>query len=227
MLSSTRARYALLAIVALAAVVLLWSVATGSVLGPSAATPAIDEDALSETGYAFEGADERPFGLGIGATGHEVYYQKSISDGTDTRQVGMATASTFPSASVRGWTFDPVGPLNTEELAGDTFEGMEEFSDIEPDTVFETELFGETAEVARYTATTELDGRETEVYAYFAMVAHKGDIILIMAAHPTDRPEGEQDVRRLMAGLSHPAEIPEHHAHGDHEHDHEYDHSGV
>lgn len=205
---------------ALVALLLTTSGCIGFLLGNeplefSASNATVGDEALSDTGYEIDNSttlveNRSVENLGdrrVVAESHVNVYSKSDRFLDEQRQVGMFAVVSVPEVEVLGRSFNPVEDMSNEEML-DRFQS--EMSDDYQDANFTAEetkqvdgVLGERANVTRFTGTTEFDGEEIEIAVYVTKVKHEGDWIVMLGAHPTQRPEEEFNVEQLMQSVEH------------------------
>ena len=175
------------------------------------ATPS--DDALAETGYSLndsqlivENRTLEDFGdreVRVGS--HANLYTKS-DEFLDSRQrVGMFVAVSVPDVEVAGRSLNPLSDRSNAELL-DEFQS--EMSAKYRDADFRADgsksvggVLGQRANVTRFTGTSEFEGQEVEVAVYVTKVKQDGDWVVLIGAHPTQRPEEEFNVEALMQSV--------------------------
>ncbi|PSQ29228.1 hypothetical protein BRD03_00385 [Halobacteriales archaeon QS_9_68_17] len=204
------------------ALLLATSGCIGFVLGDEplefeASNATASDSGLEETGYVHEGSESlrekrtiQDVDRDVVVEGHANTYAKTDEFLDREQQIAMFATASVPDAEVLGRSFNPLGEMSNEELL-DRFQSEmpEQYSGTEF-TVDESKavdgVFGESANVTRFTGTTEFEGREVEVAAYITKVKHDGDWVVMMGAHPTQRPEEEFDIETLMRSVEHGGE---------------------
>ncbi|WP_323191740.1 DUF6517 family protein [Halostella sp. PRR32] len=211
-----RKRVAVLAV----AVLLASSGCIGFLLGNdslefTASNATVSDDALDETGYSLneshalvenrtlEDAGDRE----IVVESHVNAYSKRETILDDKREVGRFTAVAVPEVEVLGRSFNPLDDMSNADLL-DEFQSQMTASSRDADFSVDEEkrldgVLGEQVNVTRFTGTTRFNDKEIEVAVYATKVKHDGDWVVMLGAHPTQRPEGEQDIETLMQSLEH------------------------
>lgn len=176
------------------------------------------DDALAETGYSLndshtvvenrtlEDAGDRE----IVVESHVNFYSKSDEFLDEQQQIGMFATVAVPEVEVLGRSFNPLDDMSNEELLDQFQSEMSEDYQNADFTVDEHRrvdgVLGERANVTRFTGTTEFNGEEIEVAVYVTKVKHEGDWVVMMGAHPTQRPEEEFNIEQLMQSVEHDGE---------------------
>ncbi|WP_135820268.1 DUF6517 family protein [Halostella litorea] len=184
----------------------------------TAANATAGEDALAETGYGLNESrtvvENRTLDeLGnrtVRVEGHANLYTKSDEFLDRQQQVGMFAAVSVPQVEVAGRSFNPISDQSNAELV-DRFQSeiSAEYRDVDLTATGSKSVdgvLGKRANVTRFTGTSEFQGREVEVAIYVTKVKHDGDWVVLMGAHPTQRPEEEFNVEALMQSVEHESE---------------------
>ena len=199
------------------ALLLATSGCVGFVLGDEplefeASNATVSESGLEETGYAHEESQSlreqrtiEDVDREVVVEGHVNLYAKTDEFLDREQQIAMFAVTSIPDVEVLGRSLNPLGDLSNEELLERFQSEMpEEYRDADF-TVDESKtvggVLGESANVTRFTGTTEFEGREVEVAVYITKVKHDGDWVVVMGAHPTQRPEEEFNIETLMQSV--------------------------
>jgi len=200
------------------ALLLATSGCIGFVLGNApaeftAANATAGDDALSETGYELNESrtvvENRTLDeLGnrtVRVEGHANLYTKSDQFLDRRQQVGMFVAVSVPEIQIADRSFNPISDQSNVEL-------VERFRSEMPPKYRDIELsptgsktvngvLGQRANVTRFTGTAEYQGQSIEVALYVTKVKQDGDWVVLMGAHPTQRPEEEFNVEILLQSV--------------------------
>lgn len=211
---STRRRIAAVAV----ALLLATSGCIGFILGNApaeftAGNATAGDDALAETGYGLNDSrlivENRTLDdLGdreVRVESHANIYTKSDEFLDSQQRVGMFVAVSVPEIEIAGRSLNPLsGQSNAELLDEFQSEMPEEYSDAE----FRADgsksvdgVLGQRANVTRFTGTTEFRGQEAEIALYVTKVKQDGDWVVLLGAHPTQRPDEEFNVETLMQSV--------------------------
>ncbi|WP_121821913.1 DUF6517 family protein [Halostella salina] len=200
------------------ALLLATSGCIGFVLGNApaeftAANATASEDALAETGYGLNESrtvvENRTLDdLGnrtVRVEGHANLYTKSDEFLDRRQQVGMFAAVSVPEVQIADRSFNPISNQSNAELV-ERFQSEipPEYRDVELSPAGSKTVggvLGQQANVTRFTGTAEFQGREIEVAVYVTKVKQDGDWVVLMGAHPTQRPEEEFNVELLMQSV--------------------------
>jgi len=211
---STRRRIAAVAV----ALLLATSGCIGFILGNApaeftASNVTASDDALADTGYSLndsrvivENRTLDDFGdREVRVESHANLYTKS-DEFLDSRQrVGMFVAVSVPEVEIAGRSLNPLSDMSNEVLLN---EFQSEMSDEYRDVEFSADgsksvdgVLGSQANVTRFTGTSEFEGQEVEVALYVTKVKQDGNWVVLMGAHPTQRPEEEFNVETLLRSV--------------------------
>ncbi|NHN47706.1 hypothetical protein G9464_08860 [Halostella sp. JP-L12] len=201
------------------ALLLATSGCIGFVLGDEplefeASNATVSESGLDETGYTHEESQSlrenrtiERVDRDVAVEGHANVYAKTDEFLDREQQIAMFATTSIPEVEVLGRSFNPLSEMSNEELL-DRFQSEmpEEYRGTDF-TVDESKtvngVLGESANVTRFTGTTEFEGQEVEVAVYITKVKHDGDWVVMMGAHPTQRPEEEYNIETLMQSVEH------------------------
>lgn len=204
------------------ALLLATSGCVGFVLGDEplefeASNATVSDSGLEETGYTHEESETlrenrtiEDVDREVVVEGHVNLYAKTDEFLDREQRIAMFTTTAMPDAEVLGQSFNPLSEMSNEELL-ERFESEmpEQYRDADF-TVDETKtvdgVLGESANVTRFTGTTEFEGQEVEVALYITKVKHDGDWVVMAGAHPTQRPEEEFNIETLMQSVEHGGE---------------------
>lgn len=209
-MGSTRVGIAL-AVVA----VVVTSGCIGFVTGEEALTYEANEagvsaDARQATGYELQNRQDVTINQSV--SGREVRivnrlarYEKFDAVAEETTGV-LAVVSTH-RVDVFGHTTNPIANMTyTELLTNLTSQYETDFGSLDDATLEESQtrtILGTEARVGVFTTTTEWGGEQVEVKVYVTRVRHGDDYVIAIGGHPTKLPAGEQEILRLMEGLTH------------------------
>lgn len=179
--------------------------------------PTVDEDAQSETGYSHFRTttpvvtrEVSPFGLSrdIEVTNVVAEYDRAFDLGLlglgRYRAAVFAVLST-PQISYLGRTFNPVGEMESAELAALLQQHYRGLRDLSPVGEFTATVLETSTAVTQYGGVAVLTegGFELDVFVLISEpVAHEGDFVLAMAVYPQFLEEAAH-VRRLLSGVRH------------------------
>jgi hypothetical protein len=176
------------------------------------------DDALAETGYSLNDShtivENRTIKDGgdreIVVESHVNFYSKSDEFLDEQQQIGMFATVSVPEVEVLGRSFNPLDDMSNEELLERFQSEMSSKYQNANFTVDEhrrvDSVLGQRANVTRFTGTTEFNGEEIEVAVYITKVKQEGDWVVMMGAHPTQRPEEEFNIEQLMQSVEHDGE---------------------
>ena len=182
----------------------------------SASKATAGDKALRETGYQHGDTQEQTFEETVSAGGVErtivattwiSTYRKSIDLlGSEQDAARFAVVST-PAIEIAGKSFNPVESMSHEELL-ERFKGQlsgqnEQLEDIEYVESRDEVVLGEETEVSTFSTTTTLQGQEVELYIHVATVAHEGDLIVAVGAHPAALTQERSNTYTLMRSIEH------------------------
>ncbi|MFB6133637.1 MAG: DUF6517 family protein [Halanaeroarchaeum sp.] len=131
-------------------------------------------------------------------------YEKSIDFGP----LGSVRAAVFaalatPKIEIAGRTFNPIEDMSNRELLEQLQSRYEGVTVNEQVGTYQVETLGTTATVERYDATATLQGRDVPIYLHIVRLPHGDDFLIGVGAHPQAVPGEKEDVRRMIAGLTH------------------------
>ncbi|ADD07151.1 uncharacterized protein Nmag_3601 [Natrialba magadii ATCC 43099] len=194
------------------------------------ATPAVvADDALEETGYAYQGTEEvvetrTVARQTVEATNFASEYTRTIGilstvlgDGPAEADAGLFGVATTPQVGLLGEEFNPVAELSTAEIARRVESQFDEVT-LDNETVVDertVESLGETVVLETFEGEASMYGADDiPVRADVSKFAHDGDLIVVAGAYPDaaavelfqDEPEAER-IDTLVAGLEHDSDV--------------------
>lgn len=203
----------------LLAIVLVSSGCVGFLTGSEAltfeATPGtVSSDALSETGYEYNGTNEvqmtRTFEVAdqkreVMVTNHLSEYQRTIDLGTfgGERKAAVFAVFTTPQVKIAGETFNPVGEMSNRELLEQL---QSRYETIQIDERVERNIvttLGTDATVETYAGQANLGGVNVDIRVQITTVKHDGDFVIAIGVYPRLLPGEDETVRNLIRGLEH------------------------
>jgi hypothetical protein len=209
-MESTRVTIAL----AVAAVVVT-SGCIGFVTGEEALTYEANEagvsaDAKQATGYELQNRETVTINSSV--SGRELRIVNRIAryekfDPVAEETTGVLAVISTHRVDVFGHTTNPVENMTYSELLSNlTADYDTEFGTLGDATLQENRtrtVLGQEARVGVFTTTTEWGGEQVEVKLYVTRVQHGDDFVIAIGGHPTKLPAGEQEILRLIDGLTH------------------------
>ncbi|MFC4249046.1 DUF6517 family protein [Natribaculum luteum] len=176
------------------------------------------EEVLSETGYEEHESTNETYReeVDVGVT-REIsasywrsIYTKAVEIQGTAQEAATFAAVSVPGMDVLGTDYNPLSELDNEELLDQlreqidgTYDGLR---DVRHDETIELEILGETRDVDRFLATTDLEGQEIEVAVLLAAFDHDGDLLVLLGGHPEMLPDEGVDLEVLMESIEHPLE---------------------
>lgn len=182
----------------------------------------VAEDAADEAGYSYQGTDERVeerefAGESVEATNYISQYTRTIDLpfdplGAEPEAGAFALVST-PQVGVAGESFNPVGHMDTAELAEyvqEQYDGLEIDRDVGGRAIGADDIDGleTTVSFDTYEGSATLLGEiDLDVFVDVAQPDHGDDHLVIIAVYPDDEavpldPERDR-VDTMVAGIEH------------------------
>lgn len=131
-------------------------------------------------------------------------YQKRMELGSDgSRTVAAFVAFSTPQADVGPKTFNPVGDYSNRKLVERFTSRHRNVSNVRRVGTRNVTMLGTEATVAKFAATTTVEGEQVDIYVHSTSVKHGDDFVVALGAYPRQL-EGEQrHVLRLIEGVEH------------------------
>jgi hypothetical protein len=188
-------------------------VITGSEPAEFEATPpAVDDSALSETGYESAGVEEivveRQVEAGgqsreVVVTNYMAQYEKAVDLGPlGEQRAALFTALTTPQVDVLGQEFNPIADMSTRELAQRVQGQYEGIEDIQHQEDSDVTIHDQTTTQSTFTAQATLSGQPVDIILHVSEAVELGeDLVVTVGAYPERLSGEEQNVLALMEAV--------------------------
>lgn len=173
----------------------------------------IADDALSGTGYEHDDTQKlefnRTFEVGgqsrqVEATSWVTTYTKSAKiPGVGEQQAAAVALLSTPEVNVLGQSFNPLSEMSNADLIERVLAGSGAVRNVEKVGSRTVTILGEETEVAKFSATMEVDGMQVDSYVHIGRVTHDGDILLVVGMYPKQLSEEEPTVFELLEAVEH------------------------
>jgi len=199
-------------VVALAGAGCLGFITGESSLSFEANATAVDDAALSETGYELVRSDSpgRTLNVSVAGETREVSiateireYGRNVTVGGQSAEVARFSVYTVPGVSIGGETINPVSEWSTRRLVDLLVSSNGDLRNVRSESNRTVRFLGSDRQVT--TSRAQVVGSAGgNVTVHAATVSHDGDYIVAVGVHPTEIDE-QSRIDALLAGLRHPA----------------------
>lgn len=160
----------------------------------------VDSVRVNRTGTIDVSGDvEMTVNYQVRATAQRALYRKSDADSPSVFALFSVPLVSPDSVDV---TIDPMGDRTLSEVASRSQETYSDFGDLEHVTNESATLLGTDTTLQKYATSADTGGNTVDVYVYFAVVEHDGDVVRAVAVLPQDADDSEA-VRTLLESAQH------------------------
>lgn len=125
----------------------------------------------------------------------------------ESQEAAFFAVLSTPSMEVFGRSFNPLQGIGNEELIGELNQQSGTDADVDDVRRIRTtsiSMLGESRDVDRFEAVTEIEGEEIELELLVATFEHEDDYLVVFGGYPAELEAERDDLERLFESVEHP-----------------------